>query len=428
MSRLLISDNGRVLRDHNEDLTRWRWARKTFDLSKASASADADLWVLASSYKGSRAPLAVMVNGKPAGVLKPRDDDGLFTWNRLGVPARLLNPGINQVTFECDVPAMNAWRLALDNTASVDGAPSHSAASFDRGQSWRTDHLGAYNVLRGEYVVRLRTHGKGETDDAPSAIVYSDPKHPRLNDLRSVLPKAVTSQRDPWKQVLALRSWVATRWSHDPFGAAYCPWDALTILDWSKARRGHGGKGVVAMCVHFGVTFASLATALGHRARCCAITSGINDPTGHFVAEVFDNELGKWVSHDANFDTHFEDGQPLSVVEVAQRSVSGDQHIARIVRAGKGVPTGPERIMRLFRRDFCTGASYRLVSAWRRMDFVTDPTRAATHHGSIAYHEPDWVWYAAPGGDDRAVQSGVDRDGELGMFPQVTSDADWFAA
>lgn len=412
MSKLFITDNGRPLKDHNEEVTRWRHVKKVFKLPQAAANADADLWFMASPYADNKLPLRVRVNGKQAATIKPVDDRAAYRWHHVRLKANQLKTGANEVLFDCDTPAMNAWRLAIDNTAD-NGC---SFVSDDGGATWRGDRMGLYNVLRGAYVARLRSLSEKLQDAKPQAAVYADASDARLKELKKMLPGSITSQRDAWKQVLALRTWVATRWSHDPFGPPYAPWDAATILDWAKHDRGHSGKGKVTMCVHFAVVFATFATALGHRSRCIALTNSIDGMTGHFVAEVFDEQRGAWVVHDANYDAHYEDGAPLSAVDISTRVAAGAA-IRPMVRAGRGMPTKPARVLRGFRRHFATGASYRHVAVWRRMDFINDPALAAANHGSIAYCEPEWMWFVAPG---------VEADAELGMFPCRVEDSAWF--
>lgn len=411
MSKLFLTDTGRVLKDHNEDITRWRWARKVLKLPAAAAKADADLWVMASIYKGNRLPLRVSVNGKAVGDITPYEDGQAFRWYRVPVTAKVLRVGDNTITFACDAPAMSAWKLAVDGSCKGGG----SAISFDRGKTWNSERLGVYNVLSGEYVVRLRSHAKTLNDAKPRAAVYADAKHPKLADLRAALPKAIVNQRDPRKQVFALRTWVATRWSHDPFGPPYAPWDAATILDWAKHDRGHSGKGKVAMCVHFAVVFASFATALGHRARCVAITGRINGMAGHFVAEVFDQKESRWLLHDTNYDVHYaHEGKVLSAVELCDIVREGKVNVKKLVRKGRGMPTKPARVLRGFNAYFATGESYQHIAVWRRMDFITDPAQGAAHHGSVVYSETDWVWYTP-------------TSEEMAMFPLRVSDAKWFA-
>ncbi len=407
MSRLFLNDDGRILKDHNEDLTRWRRARKTFVLPASAAGAGADLWFIAAPYDGGGGvPLRVRLNGRALGRITGSPPN--LSWHRLRVGKGRLRAGANQFDFECDTPAMNAWKLGIAGRAGRSG----SAISFDGGESWQNDCMGLYGALTGEYVVRLRSRSAALHDPAPGKVVYPDPKHPKLAELRRMIPRSVTRSSDPWRRLLALRTWVATRWSHDPFGPPYCPWDAPTILDWARRDRGHSGRGKVAMCVHFGVVFASLATALGFRARCIAVTRAIGSNDGHFLCEVLDQEQGRWILHDANFDLHYEDDRPLSAVDVAQRIGDGAS-MKDCVRAGRGLPTKPARVVEAYRRLIRSGDCCRLISVWRRMDFMTDPSVAPGHHGSVAYLEPQWVWF------DPSRE-------ETAMFPLRTGEK-WFA-
>ena len=54
----------------NEDLSRWRQAKKRLRISASSSSsstdADAELWVCVNEYPGNREPLNVRLNGRPA--------------------------------------------------------------------------------------------------------------------------------------------------------------------------------------------------------------------------------------------------------------------------------------------------------------------------------------------------------------------------
>ena len=151
---------------------------------------------------------------------------------------------------------------------------------------------------------------------------------------------------------------------------------------------------------------------LGFRARCIAVTRAIGSNDGHFLCEVLDQEQGRWILHDANFDLHYEDDRPLSAVDVAQRIGDGAS-MKDCVRAGRGLPTKPARVVEAYRRLIRSGDCCRLISVWRRMDFMTDPSVAPGHHGSVAYLEPQWVWF------DPSRE-------ETAMFPLRTGEK-WFA-
>jgi hypothetical protein len=353
-------------------------------------------------------PLVVALNGRTLGELrKGRERLDQWSWRRIAidkVPQRQL-----ELTLMTDAPAMNAWRLGIDNTVK----PRHSALSFDQGRTWQNDSMGAHQALSGEYIVRIHSHANLPREAAPPPIMYEQLDHPRCRELAAMVPVRIRKQRNRWKRLLALRSWVAGRWSHDPFGAAYCPWDAPTILDWVGNDRPHGQKGRVAMCVHFATVLSQFAAALGHRSRCLAITREINSMYGHFVTEVFDDAQGKWIVHDANYDAHYEDGQPLGITELADRALAG-VIFKPFVRLGSGMPTAPARVVRGFRNHFATGTSYRCASVWTRNNMISDPTGMPPNHGSVVYTETDFTWYN-PAGHDIAP-----------MFPHRTAKRDYF--
>jgi len=279
-----------------------------------------------------------------------------------------------------------------------------SFLSLDGGKTWQNRNMGAHGILRGAYLIRLRSHSQRIKERRPPKVVYEDADHPRLQELRDALPARIRKMRDPWKQLLDLRTWVATRWTYDSGGPVYTPWDPLTIIDWGNRKSSHHGqhRGKTVMCVHFGVVFASFAAALGHRARCVAITQDINSWKGHFVAEVFDAATGRWVVHDANHDVHYKDDAPLSGVDLADRAIAGIP-CNRFLRPGPGMPTAHAGVMRSFEQYFASGVSYRVFGVWTRNNFVSDPTAAPPGHGSIKYCETDFVWYAPPELEDQAT-------------------------
>jgi hypothetical protein len=178
-------------------------------------------------------------------------------------------------------------------------------------------------------------------------------------------------------------------------------------------RATHGQSGRVAVCVHYAIVLSQFAAALGHRARCVAMTLDINSSYGHFVAEVFDEQRGKWIVHDANYDAHYEDGTPLGIIELADRALTG-MTLTPFAYCGSGMPTGPARVVRIFRTHFATGRSYRCASVWRRNNLISDPSGMPPNHGSVVYTESDMVWYN-PAGHDIAP-----------MFPHRTANADYF--
>ena len=415
MGRLLFTEQGRVLLNANEELARWRRARKLLAVPPAAARAPAELWMMLGAYGGSNSPLTVRVNGRKVGTLTPPPESlavGQWAWHRLPLATGALVGGMNEIVLTADSPAMNAWILGVENGH----ARPRSFLSLDRGRTWRADRMGASGVLRGEYVIRLRSHSPLLGEHRPPPIVYEDRRHPRVRELVALCPSRIRRLGDPWRQLLALRAWVAGSWEYCSWGQSYAPWDPWTILDWARRGGGHARSGQITMCVHYAVVFASLATALGHQARLIAITPDVNLPWGHFVAEVFDRRRGTWVVHDPNFDMHYEDPAPLSAVELADRAMAGRDCSGR-VRRGRGFPASSEHLKPSYKDWFAPGKSYRLAGVWTRNDYISHPDAAPPNHGSIAYCETDFVWYVPDGAAMNATA----------MFPFRARNRAWFA-
>jgi hypothetical protein len=113
---------------------------------------------------------------------------------------------------------------------------------------------------------------------------------------------------------------------------------------------------------------------------------------GHFITEVYDEEQSKWVLQDPNYDVHYEDGECLSVVDMADRCLAG-RDCSAFVRTGPAMPREPKRLTDSFSRNFATGRSYRLAGFWTRNDYISNPIVAPPNHGSMAYSETDFIWY-----------------------------------
>ena len=123
-------------------------------------------------------------------------------------------------------------------------------------------------------------------------FTHQDSAEPKLEILRRQerLDEIIAGGEAQWEQMLALRAWVAVQWVHrapHEFRRC-CPWDALTILAWMRADRGHGQPQPDAYCTHYAVVLAQCALALGWPARLWVMSA---EPTlhdnGHFVAEIW---------------------------------------------------------------------------------------------------------------------------------------------
>lgn len=349
--------------------------------------------------------MRVAINGKVCTSVVPLAT-GQYLWHRLAVDPSLLLPGASAFEFWTDATAMNGWSLALE--------PRHdepeSFTTDDGGATWRNRQMGYLNVLRGEYVVRLRLED-GEDPPAP-AMVWEDTDNPRLAHLRSLMPEAALAPGPLLPRVRALTAWLSASWEHTGTDRAtqYAPWDAATILAWGSTKAGHSGNRPIAMCVHYAVTFVSCCQAAGIPARCAPVWGTVNGFDGHFVAEVWFHEYGKWVMVDPNLDAiAWRNGVPLSITEIQQE---GEAWSAGI-EWGPGIAAQRQnpRIAQWLETNYLQGICFRHRSIWPRADFLSRPELTPPSHGTTAYCETALVW------EER------DRDRGLDMFPYFAPPA-----
>ncbi len=227
-------------------------------------------------------------------------------------------------------------------------------------------------------------------------FTHQDPAEPKLGVLRNQerLDEIIAGAGTQWEQMLALRAWVAVQWVHrapHEFRRC-CPWDALSILDWMRADRGHGQPQPDAYCTHYAVVLAQCALALGWRARLWVMSA---EPTlhdnGHFVAEIWSTEHAKWVMHDADTDSHVErGGVPLSVLEIhdAWRVGALDKlDVVAGVNAGK-VKIGPDWIEEMLPRGL-----YRFCGLVLRNNHLSTLIPGPVEHGWTTYKWDGFLWW-----------------------------------
>jgi len=407
MSRLYLSESGHVVPTLCEELTTYRRVCKVLQLPPTAAPGA--LYILARPYAGSNLPLRLAVNDTEVPPIPPKSSEG-YLWYAVLIDASLLKPGSNRFAFWTDATAMNAWSLAME----AGHAEPESFVSDDGGATWRNERMGYLNVLRGEYVVRMRL-AEGE-DPAPPAMVWEDPSNPRLAHLRQVLPAQALEPGPLLRRVRALTSWISSSWEHtnSARAAQYAPWDAETILAWGKARSGHDGRLPIVMCVHYAVTFVSCCQATGIPARCAVLMGTLDGSDGHFVAEVWSEEHAKWIMVDPNLDAIlWKDGVPLSVTEIQQAG----SDLSKLVEWGSGSEYQRRNpaIVDFIRDNFLRGVCFRHRSIWPRADFLSHPELTPPGHGSTAYCETSLVW------EKRDLQRG------LGMFLHF-ADSGYFDA
>lgn len=394
MSKLYLTESGHVVHTLCEELTTYRRARKVLLLPLTKAAAT--LYVLARPYPHSDLPLRLSVNGAEIEAIQPESSRG-YRWYEVPIDACLLEAGPNPIEFWCDATAMNGWSLAIE----AGHANPQSFISDDGGRTWRNEKMAYLNVLRGEYVVRIRL-AEGE-DPAPPAMVWEDPANPRLASLRNIMPAEALQAGALFDRVRVLTRWLSSSWEHTAYAAQYAPWDAETILAWGKARSGHAGQLPVVMCVHYAVAFVSCCQAAGIPARCAILKGTPHGEDGHFVAEVWSEEHGKWVMVDPNLDAIlWKNGVPLSMTEVQEAG----SDLSDLIEWGPGIEYQRKnpRIGEWLDEVYLQGICFRHRSIWPRSDLLSRPELSPPDHGSIAYCETNIVW------ERRDLQRG------MGMF------------
>lgn len=227
-------------------------------------------------------------------------------------------------------------------------------------------------------------------------FINQDPAEPKLAILREQehLADIIASANTQWKQMLALRSWTAVQWVHrapHEFRRC-CPWDALTILAWMRADRGHGQPQPDAYCTHYAVVLAQCALALGRQARLWVMSA---EPTlhtnGHFVAEVWSDDHGKWVMHDADTDSHIERaGVPLSVLEIHDAWREGKLDELSVIAGANAdkVKIGPDWI-----EEMLPLGLYRFCGLVLRNNHLSTLIPGPVEHGWTTYKWDGFLWY-----------------------------------
>lgn len=414
MGRLLFNESGRVLPGEAEGISRWRWARKRFVLSAAEARSAAGVWLCLRDELADTRRLIVQINGREVAKLAPvhRPRKGIarpgWSWHRVDAGGAFQR-GENQIVLYSDSRGMTGWKLAIENRCGT----GDSHVSDDAGRTWRNHGMGLHSALIGEYLVRLELDGIAPPAQWP-VVQFEDPQQVKVKALAQLLPAAIQRERNPLRQLLRLRTWVASQWQHTPRGSAYAPWDPATVLDWTRQAQAGRTPVPITICVHYGAVFAALATSLGHRARCIATAGDLRSANGHFVAEVLDESQNQWVLHDANLDMHFEeDGRRLSAADVCDRANSG-KNLKHLARCGPATSRQPAHIVDFIQNEVLPGRPYRHIAVWTRNNYISNPAVAPIHHGPMCYTEVDWVWYSPL------------EQGELGMFPYVSTRREWF--
>jgi hypothetical protein len=132
---------------------------------------------------------------------------------------------------------------------------------------------------------------------------------PEFKEVRELenLDELIAGSRTEFDAQVKLLDYTAKRWRHtNPF-PEYPGWDALSIL---KRVNDAGGGG---MCIQFNCLLAGLCMAYGWQARCINVAL-------HEVCEVWNDEYGKWIFLDADYENHYnvlpQTAEPLSMLDL----------------------------------------------------------------------------------------------------------------
>ena len=146
---LVCADQGQVLQNRNEELSRYVWARQQIDLPIQKPTAG-ELALFVYEYVDNTYDLEVVVNGKLHTLPPDSELQGAYCWRSLHLTEGVILPGQNEVVVRSSNIAFHSWSLAIDVRSSDRG----SAKSWDRGATWSTTALGFDYSLCGAYAIR----------------------------------------------------------------------------------------------------------------------------------------------------------------------------------------------------------------------------------------------------------------------------------
>lgn len=405
MSKLYYQDQGFVIPTNCEEVAGLRRAVKYLSLPKTAYPAK--LFFEARPRSMDAVPLHIAINRFEIPPVVPEGSIPAFRWYERTIPPEYLHEGLNSIELWTHSGVDHAWTLALDGTTPE---ISNSFVSVDGGVTWSDRQLGRFNRDRGSYLVRVRLEER--QDPTPKAWIGEEFSHPRLAEIRAMLPNTVPNASTTLEKIRILSAWISQSWEYcsSLYSSLYTPWDAATILAWGSSKQGQNGQRPMVMCVHYSIVLITACQALGIHARGNAFTEAINSFNGHFAAEVWLPELQKWIFVDPNVDAIFFDkGIPLSIAEM--HSYAGD--LAPYVEFGPGFAYQMQNsAIQDFMNIYLNGRFMRLRGMWPRSDFLSHPERTPPGHGSLAYCETDFVW---------------EPDEGLEMFPHFAS-SDYFNA
>lgn len=326
---------------------------------------------------------------------------------------------VRAVRAEADAVTPPGTSVGLQTRTGKTPRPDNSWTAWQTGGAaprryvqWRallqTDNRAATPTLRkvtvvAEATVAASADGLTVTRVANQRIRRSSysyqyqPPSEKLTRLRDKfkLDEVVAAGTTDMEKLILLRNWVRQQWPHNDQGSGKRTWDALEILSAPAGQHG--------MCVHYGIAFSQCAMALGYNSRPLILTH-------HFVADVWLNDLAKWVLMDVEsvqregWNTH----GTAHYVDVATRTPQSVLELHRALHRamGKEAETVAD-IVQVFTTDDEQGApvpadkirSPKELGIFRRFaypprnNFLDQLEPWEEFHGQDHYHSDIYRWW-----------------------------------
>ncbi len=193
------------------------------------------------------------------------------------------------------------------------------------------------------------------------------------------LKEVVAAGKTDLEKFALLRDWVHSQWlGWQAEKYPFCPtWDPLEILETTKGNWGFG------MCTHYGAVFAGCASALGYVARVLIVDH-------HCMAEVWSDELQKWILQDAGpvreHNAQYESrGVPVGALEFHRFHEAGKAHHLRISKL-------PQKTKA--RMTGSWGSLFARFGIPLRNNHLVQAEPAELYHGYSQYHWDGYLWWS----------------------------------
>lgn len=192
------------------------------------------------------------------------------------------------------------------------------------------------------------------------------------------LDDVIAAGKTELEKLALLRDWIHSQWlGWQAPKYPYCPtWDPIDILETTKGNWGFG------MCTHYGAVFAGCASALGWVARVLIVDH-------HCLAEVWSDDLQKWIledagpgrEHDATYELR---GVPVGAVEFHRMHEAGTADRLTINK----LPSNTKEKMKK-----SWGGLFRRFGIPLRNTHLVQAEPAELHHGYDQYHWDGYLWW-----------------------------------